>query len=91
MGVFQRTLAVLAMIGMAGPASAQAGDPQAAPATDLSHQGGTLSDKLSGTDGVIHPQGGVDQGMQKTPPAESRMPVIPPAGAAGGAQGGVAK
>jgi hypothetical protein len=55
------------------------------PKTDLSKQGGNLSDKLNATDGVIHPEGAVDPNMQKPAPSTGSMPVIHPPGSPGGA------
>jgi hypothetical protein len=52
--------------------------PGAVPNTDLSKQGGSLSDKLSNSNGVIHPEGAVDPKMQKPAPATGATPVIPP-------------
>jgi hypothetical protein len=42
--------------------------------------GGTLTDKLNRTDGVIAPPGNVDPEMRQAPPpgAGQNMPVIPP-------------
>lgn len=57
---------------------------QAAPPSDVSRQGGSLSTKLNATSGVIHPEGGVDPGMQKTAPSTGKMPIVPPPGTAGG-------
>jgi hypothetical protein len=54
-----------------------------APKTDLSKKNGELSDKLSKSNGVIHPEGGVDPKMQKPAPATGAMPVIPPPDAQG--------
>ena len=55
----------------------------AAPATDVSRGAGSLSDKLSSTDGVIHPEGSVDPGIQKPAPSTGSMPVIRPPGSTG--------
>ena len=49
-----------------------------APNTDLSKKKGELSDKLSKSNGVIHPDGAVDPNMQKPAPATGNMPVIRP-------------
>lgn len=73
---------VLCCIG--GSAQAQSAAPgTAVPDTDVSRKTGTLSEKLSDTNGVIHPQGSVDPGMQKEAPATGTMPVIPPPGSPG--------
>ena len=48
------------------------------PDTDLSKRGGSLSDKLKDSNGVIHPDGAVDPKMQKPAPATGATPVIPP-------------
>lgn len=64
------------------PATPAQADP--VPATDVGAANGSLSDKLSNTNGVIHPQGTVDPGMQKQAPAGGTMPVIPPPGSPGG-------
>lgn len=66
----------------AGPASAQTAAPAApatpAPKTDLDTKSGTLSDKLSDTNGVIKPTGNVDPEMHKGAPQTGTMPVIKP-------------
>ena len=69
----------------AGPASAQTATPAAppgsatpAPKTDLETKPGTLSDKLSDTNGVIKPTGNVDPDMHKAAPQTGAMPVIKP-------------
>jgi hypothetical protein len=49
-----------------------------APKTDLSKKNGELSDKLSKSNGVIHPEGGLDPKMQKPSPNTGTMQVIPP-------------
>jgi hypothetical protein len=54
-----------------------------APKTDLSKKNGELSDKLSKSNGVIHPEGGLDPKMQKPAPAAGAMQVIPPPDAPG--------
>ncbi|WP_158818514.1 hypothetical protein [Methylocapsa sp. S129] len=90
-----RKLLVLAAIGTAlcNAAAAQPAAPSTsaipekvapgadAPNTDLSKRGGSLSDKLNNSNGVIHPEGAVDPKMQKPAPATGTMPVIPPPGA----------
>jgi hypothetical protein len=53
------------------------------PKTDLSKKNGELSDKLSKSNGVIHPEGGLDPKMQKPTPATGAMQVIPPPDAPG--------
>jgi hypothetical protein len=51
------------------------------PNTDLSNKSGTLSDKLTDANGVIHPQGAIDPLMEKPAPTTGSMPIIkPPAG-----------
>lgn len=50
----------------------------ATPATDLDRKPGTLSDKLSGTDGIVEPTGDVDPGMHRPTPQTGTMPVIEP-------------
>lgn len=72
-----------ALLGLAaGPASAQTAAPAApaapAPKTDLDQKSGTLSDKLSDTNGVIKPTGNVDPDMHKATPQTGNMPVIKP-------------
>jgi hypothetical protein len=53
--------------------------PAAAPKTDLQNKKGDLSNKLDRDNGVVHPQGSVDPGMEKTPPATmGDTPVIKP-------------
>jgi hypothetical protein len=54
-----------------------------APNTDLSKKSGELSDKLSKSNGVIHPEGGLDPKMQKPAPATGAIQVIPPPDAPG--------
>lgn len=68
--------AAVALCAWAGVALAQT--PQPAPRTNLDAKPGTLSDKLSGTDGVIKPTGDVDPEMQSRAPASGTMPVIKP-------------
>ena len=60
------------------------GSPEATPKTDLSHQSGSLSEKLKQSNGVIHPEGAVDPNMEKEAPDAGTMPVIPPPGGSGG-------
>jgi len=52
-----------------------AGSPNAPP--------GSLSDTLSRQEGVITPPKGIDPEMQKAPPADGKMRVIPPPGSPG--------
>ena len=63
---------------------AEATSAQTPPRTDA--QGDApLSEKLSNTNGVIHPQADVDPGIGKAPPPTGgTMPVVPPAGSPGG-------
>jgi hypothetical protein len=63
----------------------------ATPKNDLSQRAGTLSDKLSDANGVIHREGVIDPKMQKKPPAVGAMPVIPPPGSPGGSTAAQAK
>ncbi len=66
-----------ALLGLAaGPAPAQTATPT--PRTDLDSKPGTLSDKLSDTNGVIKPTGDVDPDMHKAAPQAGSMPVIKP-------------
>ena len=69
-----------AFLGFAlSPAAAQTATPAApAPATDVGSKPGTLSDKLSDTNGVIKPSGDVDPQMHKSTPQAGSMPVIKP-------------
>ena len=78
-------IAGLVGAGLSGPALAQStsADPNSKPQTDVGSKSGTLSDKLSDTGGVIHPQDGVDPKMQKSAPATGNMPVIHPPGTTG--------
>jgi hypothetical protein len=46
--------------------------------TDISKQRGALSDKLDRNQGVIHPEAGVDPGMDKQPPQSGSTPVVRP-------------
>ena len=72
-------LATVSTAGWAAEAT-----PQSPPRTDA--QGDApLSEKLSNTNGVIHPQADVDPGIGKAPPPTGEaMPVVPPAGSPGG-------
>ena len=66
-----------AFLGLAAaPASAQTAAP--APKTDLDAKPGTLSDKLSDTNGVIKPTGDVDPDMHKAAPQTGTTPVLKP-------------
>src|SRR5689334_1384831 len=51
-----------------------------APDTDISGKGGSLSQKLNDSNGVIHPQGNVDPDIRKSAPQTGTMPVIRPPG-----------
>ena len=79
--------AALVALGAAGPAcaaSSAAGQSDAQPPkTDLQDKKGDLSEKLDKSNGVIHPQGAVDPGMDKKAPSVGETPVIPPPGAPG--------
>ena len=70
--------------GLAPAAAQSAATTPAVPDTDISNKNGTLSEKLNQSDGVIHPQGADDPGIQKSAPATGTMPVIPPPGSPGG-------
>lgn len=86
------SVAALALCAAAGSARAQATAPAAgdttaipektapgtAPATSLDTKSGALSDKLSGTDGVIKPTEDVDPAMDKAAPQTGTMPVVKP-------------
>jgi hypothetical protein len=61
--------------------------PEAASPGSGSGAGEPLSDKLDRQGGVIRPPGGIDPKMTQSPPAEGKMPVIPPPGTPGGDQG----
>lgn len=67
----------------AGPAFAQTATP-APPSTDLGSKPGTLSDKLSDTNGVVAPTQNVDPGIRKPAPQTGTMPVIKPGAVAPG-------
>ena len=54
------------------------------PKTDMSGRSGTLSDKLSTTNGVIRPAEEVDPSIETPAPATGSMPVIRPPGSPGG-------
>lgn len=73
-------IAGLVGASLSGPAVAQSTsmDPTSKPQTDVGTKSGTLSDKLSDTGGVIHPQESVDPKIQKPAPATGNMPVIRP-------------
>jgi hypothetical protein len=79
--------AALIILGAGGPASAASSSQDQsgaeAPKTDLQDKKGDLSEKLDKSNGVIHPQGAVDPGMDKKAPAIGDTPVIPPPGAPG--------
>ena len=91
--MIRHSLRALILLGVgSGAAWAQTAPPAPdsnatipAPSTDLSQNGGTLSDKLSTSNGVIHPQDDVDPGIGKHPPASGTMIVIAPPGSPGGA------
>jgi hypothetical protein len=86
------TLAAIVALASSSGTWAQAGKgtadqtiPNAGSATDdakpgAAAPGGTLTDKLNRTDGVIAPPGNVDPEMRQAPPpgAGQNMPVIPP-------------
>lgn len=86
--VISAAAAILCLFG--APASAQSAATgagatpitpgPAAPATSLDRKPGTLSDKLSGTGGIIKPTGDVDPDMHKPTPQTGTMPVIKPRG-----------
>ena len=86
-----RSLCCAVVLGC-GPADAQSATPPtsgtAIPQTDVQGQG-SLSDKLSNSGGVIHPQNDVDPGIRKAAPdaGASAMPVIPPTGTPGAPAG----
>ena len=86
-----RALGAAAMLPFLSlPAVAQS-DKHPPPASDVSRQDGSLSQKLNDTSGVIHPEGSVDPGMQKTPSVTGTMPVVPPPGSPGGSSDVVPK
>jgi hypothetical protein len=71
----------LCVLGLEGRAVAQA---PADPAPEAP-RGGTLSDRLDRSDGVIRPEQNLDPEMRIKPPhIPSPMPVIPPPGPPGG-------
>jgi hypothetical protein len=79
------------------PAPAKPNTAAKAPCAPGGGNGGTtgsgenLSDKLSGSNGVICPPSNVDEEMQKPAPGGGRMKVIPPPGGPGGDQNTVPK
>lgn len=75
--------AVLLLLTLCLPSAARC-EEQVAPSSDVSRQDGSLSTKLNATSGVIHPEGTVDPGMQKVPPATGKTPVVSPPGTPGG-------
>lgn len=81
--------ALLALLLPVGGAQAQNAMP--APPSDVSRQGGTLSEKLNSSNGVIHPEGEVDPGMQKQAPQTGNTPVVPPPGSPGSSSGATPK
>jgi hypothetical protein len=78
--------ATILALAVAGAGSARATPPgektpagAAAPKTDLDNKKGDLSNKLDENNGVVHPQGSVDPGMEKKPPPTAGdTPVIKP-------------
>jgi len=87
------SIATLALLGLtAGAASAQSAAPAAGsdttipekapatsvPATTLDDKPGTLSEKLSDSNGVIQPKGDVDPAMHVPAPQTGTTPVIKP-------------
>jgi hypothetical protein len=76
--------ALVGGVGLARAGMTQAQTSVPAPPSDVSGQGGSLSQKLNATNGVIHPQGAIDPEMQKAPPQTGSTPVVPPPGSPGG-------
>ncbi len=87
------SVAIVALLCLtAGAASAQSAAPAAGPdttipekapatsvpATTLDDKPGTLSEKLSNTNGVIQPKGDVDPAMHVPAPQVGTTPVIKP-------------
>ena len=67
------------------PREAAPADPDRTGTASPGGSGGSLSEQLSRSGGVIRPPAGVDPGMAKPPPdIGSPMPVIPPPGTPGG-------
>jgi hypothetical protein len=79
---FCATLTFTLAMTSAAFAQAQTADPKAC-ANSAANSPGTLSDKLSQSNGVICPPN-VDQGMKAPTPNTGKMPVIPPPGSPGG-------
>jgi hypothetical protein len=77
--------ALAALCAASALAASSTGDhPDAQPPkTDLQTKSGDLSDKLDKSNGVIHPRGAVDPGIDKKAPPVGDKPVIPPPGAPG--------
>jgi len=87
-------LAVHQAEGQVSPPAAKPGDPTRTPPEKIeptpapgapvpNAPPGSLSDTLSRQEGVITPPKGVDPEMQKAPPADGKMRVIPPPGSPG--------
>jgi hypothetical protein len=76
------TLTLALALTSAAFAQTQTADPKAC-ANGAPNSPGTLSDKLSQSNGVICPPN-VDQGMKAPTPNTGKMPVIPPPGSPGG-------
>ena len=57
------------------------------PDTDVAKRGGSLTDKLNATGGVIHPEGDIDPKMRRLAPATGTIRVIPPLGSPGRQRG----
>ena len=84
-GAIVAAAALILLAGQPAFAASSAGGQSDAqpPKTDLQNKKGDLSEKLDKSNGVIHPQGPVDPGMNKKPPATGDSPVITPPGAPG--------
>jgi hypothetical protein len=80
-------LIVASVTLLAGAAFAQGTNPApdgAAPGTNSSAPGQSLSKELNQSNGIIHPKE-VDPGIQKPAPTTGDPNVVPPPGASGGA------
>jgi hypothetical protein len=61
-----------------GDSPAPSGSKTPSAPTDISKEHGALSDKLDRNQGVIHPEGGVDPDMAKSPPQTGSTPILRP-------------
>lgn len=77
-------IAAITLVAMASTVSAQT--PPSSVNSDAQTEGGSLSSKLSKSDGVITPKNDVDPGIHAEAPVPhpNSTPVVPPAATGGG-------